>query len=516
MSKVLTRKLAEAESYEEWSDYAIRYDQKKGMDKWKSQSKSDLYDYEAIRNRLETLKALREANNNPALLFTLNEGIHGNLGGMGRSSLYKRAKFGTKDLIVENTNEVAAALEHLAKPRAKGITMPEKLDFFHRANLCYGQSALMLSGAGTYLFFHVGVIKALWEQDLIPDVLSGASGGAIVAAVVGTRKQEDLAEIFDPDFLSFDGQIDSIISRLTPGKHGTIVDSNLQSIIARLIPDITFAEAYAISGLKINISIAPAEKHQKSRLLNAVTTPNVMVREAVLASSCIPGLFNPVTLAARNVKGERVPYLPTRKWVDGSLSEDLPMKRLSRLYGVNHNIVSQTNPLVLPFISAERAGDGIISTITQTSLDTFKSWGLAASHLLQRPLNDRSTLSKIINGYISLVSQTYTGDINILPAQRILNPTTALSVRTPEEIMDLMHEGERSTWPHIERIRVQTHVSSTLQRLVNSLDKSLWRNALNGGATGTRKPAERLKLVSDSTDSETLEFEAADPSVKAS
>ena len=178
--------------------------------------------------------------------------------------------------------------------------------------------------------------------------------------------------------------------------------------------------------------------------------------------------------------------------------------------------MSQTNPLVLPFISAERAGDGIISTITQTSLDTFKSWGLAASHLLQRPLNDRSTLSKIINGYISLVSQTYTGDINILPAQRILNPTTALSVRTPEEIMDLMHEGERSTWPHIERIRVQTHVSSTLQRLVNSLDKSLWRNALNGGATGTRKPAERLKLVSDSTDSETLEFEAADPSVKAS
>ena len=202
MSKVLTRKLAEAESYEEWSDYAIRYDQKKGMDKWKSQSKSDLYDYEAIRNRLETLKALREANNNPALLFTLNEGIHGNLGGMGRSSLYQRAKFGTKDLIVEYTNEVAAALEHLAKPRAKGITMPEKLDFFHRANLCYGQSALMLSGAGTYLFFHVGVIKALWEQDLIPDVLSGASGGAIVAAVVGTRKQEDLAEIFDPEMIS--------------------------------------------------------------------------------------------------------------------------------------------------------------------------------------------------------------------------------------------------------------------------------------------------------------------------
>jgi NTE family protein len=504
--------MAEAETYEEWSDYAIQFDKRKGLDKWKSQDESDIYDYKSIRNRLETLRTFREANNNASLLFTLNEGIHGNLGGMGRSSLYRHAKFGTKDLIVEYTNEVAAALEHLAKSRAKGISMPEKLDFFHRANLCYGQTALMLSGAGTYLFFHVGVIKALWEQDLIPDVLSGASGGAIVAAIVGSRKRTDLGEIFDPEFFAYDGQINSILSRLTPGKRASVTDSDLQKIIALLIPDITFAEAYAVSGLKINISIAPAEKHQKSRLLNAVTTPNVMVREAVLASSCIPGIFNPVTLAARNVKGERVPYLPTRKWVDGSLSDDLPMKRLARLYGVNHNIVSQTNPLVLPFISAERGGDGVISTITQTGLETFKQWGLAASHLLQRPLNDASPLSKVINGYISLVSQTYTGDINILPAQRILNPTTALSVRTPEEILDLLNEGERSTWPHIERIRVQTHVSSTLQRLVNKLDKSLWRNALNGGATDVRKPAARLKLVSDKPDDNDTE----DSSVKAS
>ncbi len=513
MSRVLKRKMAEAESYKEWSEYAIQYDERTGMDKWKSQEKCDLYDYKSIRNRLDTLRTFREANDNAALLFTLNEGIHGNLGGMGRSSLYREAKFGTKDLIVEYTNEVAAALEHLAQPRAKGITMLEKIDFFHRANLCYGQSALMLSGAGTYLFFHIGVLKALWEQDLIPDVISGASGGAIVAAVIGTRKREDIPETFDPEFLSFDGEIDSLLSRLTPSKRTNIADRGLQKIIASLIPDITFAEAYAISGLKINISIAPAEKHQKSRLLNAVTTPNVMVREAVLASSCIPGLFNPVTLAARNVKGERVPYLPTRKWVDGSLSDDLPMKRLARLYGVNHNIVSQTNPLVLPFIRAERGGDGVIATITQTGLDTFKQWGLAASHLLQRPLNDASPLSKIINGYISLVSQTYTGDINILPAQRILNPTTALSTRSTQEIIELMHEGERSAWPHIERIRVQTHVSSTLHRLVNSLDKSLWRNALNGGIAAKRKPAERLKLVSDSA---TFDDDAADSSAKAS
>ena len=489
----------EAESYEEWRSHAIEYDKRKGLDIWKATERSDLYDYKSIRNRLNALRMFREANDNVGLLFTLNEGIHGNLGGMGRASLYQHAKFGTKDLIVDYTAEVASALEHLASSKAKGISLHEKYDFFHRANLCYGHSSLMFSGSGTYLFFHVGVLKALWEQNLVPDVISGASGGSIVAAAAGTRKREDMGEIFDVDFLSFDGKLDSILNRLTPGKRTDVADTDLQDIISSIVPDITFAEAFEISGLKINISIAPAEKHQKARLLNAVTTPNVLIREAVLASSCIPGLFNPVTLAARNVKGERVPYLPTRKWVDGSLSDDLPMKRLARLYGVNHNIVSQTNPLVLPFISAERSGDGILSTITQTGLNTFKDWGLAASHLLQRPLNSESSLSKIINGYISLVSQTYTGDINILPAQRILNPTKVLAVKSPAEIMDLMHEGERSTWPYMERIRIQTHVSQTLQRLVDQLDRNVWRTALpNIKSTPRRKAPANLELVKGS------------------
>lgn len=498
MSKALERKMDEAETYSEWKEAAQAYDERNGLQRWKLNEKSRRYDYAAIRRRLDTLQVMRQSNDNHGMLFTLNEGIHGNLGGMGKSAMYQKAKFGTKQLVVDYVDEVSTTLKQLAQPKVKGISVREKIDFFHRANLCFGQSALMFSGSGTFLFFHVGVLKALWEQDLIPDVISGASGGALIAAVAGSRQPEEMGDIFTPEFLEFEDDIKSIVRNLAPGKKRNLRKNDLVRIIERIIPDVTFEEAYQISGLKINISIAPYEQHQKSRLLNAITSPNVMLREAVLASCCIPGVFPPVSLAARNVKGDRVPYLPSRKWVDGSLSDDLPMKRLSRLYGVNHFIVSQTNPLVLPFLKAEKGPRSVLSTVSGTALKSMKDWGLAASHLLQKPLRSNAYLSKLINGYISLVSQTYTGDINILPASRFLSPAKALAARSSEEVMDLLSEGERATWPAIERIRIQTHISRTLNSIIEDLDA----NTLNGGrraAHPKRKVTKKLALVDKDT-----------------
>ena len=489
MAKAIKKKMNKATSYQEWKAAAISYDERKGMVKWKKIEKSDKYDHAAIRRRLDRLQAYRQANDNHGLLFSLNEGIHGNLGGMGRSALYRKAKFGTKRLIEDYTDEVTSSLEHLAQPRVKGVSIEEKNDFFQRASLCFGRSALLMSGAGTYLFFHVGVLKALWEQDLIPEVLSGASGGAFVAGVVGTRAKNQLGEIFDSSFIGIEADLRSILSKYLSIRKDTVGNPELQSIVEKLVPDLTFEEAYKLSGIHINISITPADTHQKSRLLNAITSPNVMVREAVLASCALPGIFTPITLAAKDVDGNRVPYLPSRKWVDGSLSDDLPMKRLSRLYGVNHFIVSQTNPIVLPFLTANKEPDSLIGTISETGFKTIKDWGLAAGHLLQRPLSKESYLSKWINGYISVVSQTYTGDINILPSNRFLNPAKALSTRTNLEIDRLISEGERSTWPEIERIRIQTQISRALWRLVGVLDNRMLRASKRAAA----KPA--LKSV---------------------
>jgi len=475
MTKALERKLSKAKDYEEWREIAIALDQRSGAQKWRHREKSRQYDYASIRRRLDALQVMRRANDNPGLLFTLNEGIHGNLGGMGNASLFKRIRFGTKQLIIDYVDEVTSALEHLAKPRVKGVSLEEKLDFFHRAQLCFGQSALIFSGSGTFLFFHVGVLKALWQQDLIPTVISGSSGGALIAAVAGSRKPSDLGEIFEPEFLAFEDDIKAIIKNLSLSKKRNLRKQDLIKIVERVVPDLTFEEAFQISGLKINISIAPHERHQRSRLLNAINSPNVMLREAVLASCCIPGVFPPVSLAAKNVKGQRVPYLPARKWVDGSISDDVPMKRLSRLYSANHFIVSQTNPLALPFINTEQDSSGLFSTFSRTAMRTMNDWSIAATKLVQKPLADDSYLRRWMTGYLSLASQTYTGDINILPSSRFLSPTKILAARSLEEVFELIEEGERATWPMLERIRIQTKISRALCRLATELNEGMLR-----------------------------------------
>ena len=492
MSKALKRKMAEALTYDEWKEAAIAYDQHYGLNQWKQNESSSRYDYDAIRQRLGELQTARKNKDNAHLLFTLNEGIHGNLGGMGSGSLYQKAKFGTKQLIVDYVEEVTQSLEQLAKPRIKGIQLEEKIDFFHRAHLCFGQSALMFSGSGTYLFFHVGVLKALWEQDLIPDVISGASGGALIAAAAGTRKKEQLAEIFTTEFLSFEEELRAIANNLKLGSRSKVRQKDLISIIEKIIPDVTFEEAYQLSGLKINVSIAPYDTHQKSRLLNAITSPNVMVREAVLASCCIPAVFRPVKLAARNVDGERVPYLPNRKWVDGSFSADLPIKQLSRLYYVNHTIVSQTNPLVLPFIHADKNSKGLISLISNASFNTMKTWGLASSNLLKSAFKSNRRASRFLNSYTALISQTYTGDINILPSSRFINPIQALAARSEDEVIAMINEGERATWPAIERIRIQTQISRTLNQLVNELDEDIIKRSKTNVNTAQKKTTKKV------------------------
>ena len=80
-----------AKSYAEWKDSALKHDAISGFEAWKHKEESNSYDYKNIRNRLDVLKELRRKNDDTGLLFALNEGIHGNQGGMGKAILYKLA-----------------------------------------------------------------------------------------------------------------------------------------------------------------------------------------------------------------------------------------------------------------------------------------------------------------------------------------------------------------------------------------------------------------------------------------
>jgi len=245
----------------------------------------------------------------------------------------------------------------------------------------------------------------------------------------------------------------------------------IQKVLELMIPDLTFQEAFEKTGRHLNISVAPAERHQKSRLLNAFTSPNVFIREAILASGAVPGVYPPVTLAARNHLGEKQAYLPSRRWVDGSVSDDLPAKRLARLYGVNHYIVSQTNPHVIPFVTDSKRRTDALSLIKDASVKSARAWLHAGATTIERPLALSPSLNRMTSIALSVLNQDYIGDINILPANRYFNPFKVLSFLSEKEIRELIHEGERSTWPKVEMIRIQTRISRVLNRIMTDFDE---------------------------------------------
>ena len=457
----LDKAMAEAGSYREWLKYAREHDATSGADNWKKTEKSNHYDYANIRSRLSSLRELRERQDYSGLLFALNEGIHGNQGGMGKARLYERSKVGTKHLIEEYVDELVSALTLINDLPEDVISGSEKSDFFHRASLCFGRSALMLSGAGSLGHFHAGVVKTLLEHRLLPDVISGSSAGSVLAAILGTHTDQELKRLFRKRNI----MPDALVS--TDDELVQIDSAHMRIMLEATIPDMTFQEAWEKTGRKISVTIAPSEEHQTSRLMNAVTSPNVFIRSAVQASCAVPGVFPPVMLMAKNVYGETQPYLPNRRWVDGAMTDDLPAKRLARLYAVNHYIVSQANPVVLA-MSAVESNPLLPEPFKNIMRYSTHEWLKVSEQLSRRYLRAIPDVGRAMSMFYSVVAQDYQGDINIAPGFSYFDPRKLLARLSREEIDMLTLEGERATWARLEQIRISSKIGQTLDDILDA------------------------------------------------
>lgn len=470
LEQALDLDINDAETYEEWTAAALAQDQNSGAAEWKKVARSRRYDYKVVQSRLDEIRLVRASGDPHRVLFYLNEGIHGNAGGMGSSSLYRKAVFGTKDLVTDYIGELAGALEQLAEVEDEVISLSEKLDFYRRASLCFGRTAIMFSGGGALGPFHVGVSKALIEQGLLPNVISGASAGSIVAAILGTRKDDELRRTLEARSVveGFGGISEGSLELMKGNRRMGIED--IRSFVERQIPDLTFQEAFELTGRRINISISPRELHQQSRLMNAITSPNVYIRETVLASCAIPGIYPPVTLAAKNRHGKRQPYVASRQWVDGSIMNDLPAQRLIRLYGVNHFITSQTNPIALLAIRDSSRDDSLFAKLWEINQNASREWLRATYPLAMRVTSRLYPFNLFVRLAYSVATQDYTADINILPRRRFWNPTKLLSTISEDEARSMIAEGEVATWPKIEMIRNCTRISRTLDRILERIE----------------------------------------------
>lgn len=251
---------------------------------------------------------------------------------------------------------------------------------------------------------------------------------------------------------------------------GSLYDiKNLENVMEGHVKDMTFQEAYNRTQRILSIAVSHENAKDEPLLLNYATAPHVLIRSAVAASCSVPFIYRPAPLYERNPYTGAIQRFGGEDmyFIDGSVSHDIPLQRLRAMLDVNHFIVSQVNPHVVPFIRKGQANAEVHPS--------QRSWTDALTEMARtevvyrlRQLSDIPVpaIRKLSHIGSSILEQTYTGDITILPETSF--SFAVLSNPTPQFMVDAVEKGERATWPELDRIERRTAVERAIDQSVRT------------------------------------------------
>lgn len=463
---------ASAQSYREWASASLRLDSILDKDLWKDTAASNLYDHKLVSAMTEHMRELRESQQYSELLHYVRTHWTRNVGGIDNVNLYTHSYIGTKTIIDRYITESQTCIKTLIYD--SGIPDPVLLDLLQQTRRNIGRTALVLSGGATFGLFHIGLLAALFDMDMVPRIISGTSCGAIVASIFCSNTRDEipflLQSLLTMKFNVFkddDSDItDDIFTKLTRFlQHGTWFDNkHLVNTMVGFLGNLTFQEAYYKTGKILNITVSPASKFDHTTLLNYITAPNVLLWSAVCASCSVPGIFPTCKLYEKEPKtGKSREWhgggLTSSEFMDGSVDNDLPISRLSEMFNVDHIIACQVNMHVFPFLkfSVSCVGGEIekdISAKLKSSISNITDFFVYEFiHILEigREVGLPETLcSKLIK----IFSQNYAGNITILPnIDYILQVKYILENPTQDFLLRQTTLGARATWPKISMIK---------------------------------------------------------------
>ncbi|KAJ4291439.1 Lipase 5 [Collariella sp. IMI 366227] len=488
--QILAARMETATTFEDWQNAARELDHLEGNDAWKldDQHRDCEFDPDLIRAKMEELDTARTDCDMSAMMYLIRSCLSRELGGMGDADLYRHSYMGTKVLIERYVQSAVQTIEAVVEKSSYQTEMGarELLDGMVYARQTYGRSALLLSGGATFGMSHIGVVKSLFEQGMLPRVVSGASAGSIVCAVLCTRKDEEIPDLIRAfpfgDLAVFEtpGETEWDHLRRLITKHSWSDISNLTRVMRGWLGDMTFLEAYNRSRRVCNICVSSASIYDVPRLLNYVTAPDVLIWTAVAASCSVPLVFQAHPLLMKNpATGAHEPWIAApQHYIDGSVDNDLPMPRLAEMFNVNHFIVSQVNPHIVPFLprddvlvpgkprpkSPPQPPSAARQWLTKLAATTFTE-GLHRLHFLA----ESGVFPNLMTKLYCVLSQTYSGDITIIPEIPASDLPVMLKNPTAEFMQRNCLVGERAVWPKMGRIRDRLSVELALDRAVHAL-----------------------------------------------
>jgi predicted acylesterase/phospholipase RssA len=489
----LRKKLRAQVNYEDWVKAAKELDNHLGNDKWKVEDEGSYYDWKMLRRILRDVRSLRklaeeegkrgdQPGSGPRavddLRATLEVCVKTNFAGIENPRLYSETYYGTKELLQTYTDEIADAVKYVFE--SEQLTATDKRTLAKHMSANFGRTALCLSGGATFAYYHFGIAKALLDADLLPTIITGTSGGALVAGLVATRTNEELKQLLVP----------ALASRITACEEGMSIwlkrywrtgarfdaTSWAKKCAWFCHGNLTFTEAYERTGRILNVSCVPSDPHSPTILANYLTAPDCVVWSAVLASAAVPGILNPVVLMRKNRDGKLEPYNFGHKWKDGSLRTDIPLKSLNLHFNVNFSIVSQVNPHVsLWFFSSRgtvgrpvthRRGRGWRGGFLGSAIEQFikldlNKWLKVARHLelLPRPMGQ---------DWSQVFLQRFSGTITIWPKTRTMDFYYILSDPTMTRLAGMIRSGQLAAWPKLKMLSNRLAIEKVIAEARNA------------------------------------------------
>ncbi|KAH8885050.1 patatin-like phospholipase [Thozetella sp. PMI_491] len=521
--------LQHAEAFEDWEEAALHLDNLLGLDLWRDNAASRVYDHRLLAARVASIAAARDDRDFYTLLNILRSGLVRNLGNITSPKLYNRSFAGTKFLIEEYITQVAEAVEdigslptapvtsstpgagHFDSMRSGGdgtgrrgllngsaepvLSTQLKLDFIHDTRQAFGRSTLVLQGGAIFGLCHLGVVRALFLRGLLPRIITGTATGALIAALVSVHTEEELPNVLSGDGIdlsAFAGKAKS----LPPETHAQSFWTRWETLMRRVqrfrregyfldvkvleecvrtnVGDLTFEEAYQRSKRVLNITVATSGNAGVPTLMNYLTTPNVLIWTAAVASNAsTPSLYGhrETTVLCKDQHGNITPWKPPttvgfRQATQVSYSDrESPLLRIAELYNVNHFIVSQARPYLIPFLQSDMHGPSVLeasSRMTSAAAFLVRMVGLEIRHRL-RQLDTLQLLPAGIRRF--LVDERVPGaNMVLVPEVTAADFVRLLETPTKETLDYWILRGERSVWPAVAALRIRCAVETELDR----------------------------------------------------
>ena len=161
---------------------------------------------------------------------------------------------------------------------------------------------LALGGGAILGAAHIGVLRALEERKIQVGCIAGTSIGAFIAALYafGVSPNDIREKVSDLNWLDAAG--------FSFSKYGLLSNEKLGNTLKKTLGDVNFEDA-EIPLAVVTTDIGACRK---------VVLNEGSVAEAVMASSCIPGIFIPVEIGDKFL-------------VDGGLVENVPISPLKKM-----------------------------------------------------------------------------------------------------------------------------------------------------------------------------------------